>query len=30
LRDNTSGDGLAGIFAAAGVTPHAVTPRLTW
>jgi HAD superfamily hydrolase (TIGR01459 family) len=30
LRDNMSGDGLAGIFATAGVTPHAVTPRLVW
>ena len=30
FRDNPSGEALAGIFAAAGVTPHAVTPRLAW
>jgi HAD superfamily hydrolase (TIGR01459 family) len=30
LRNNTSGDGLGRIFAAAGVTPRAVTPRLVW
>jgi HAD superfamily hydrolase (TIGR01459 family) len=30
FRDNPSGDALADIFAAAGVTPHAVTPRLVW
>jgi HAD superfamily hydrolase (TIGR01459 family) len=28
--DNPSADALAGVFAAAGVTPHAVTPRLAW
>ncbi len=29
-RENPTIDALAGIFAAAGVTPHAVTPRLLW
>ncbi len=29
-RDNPAIDALAAIFASAGVTPHAVTPRLLW
>jgi HAD superfamily hydrolase (TIGR01459 family) len=30
FRDNPSGDALGRIFAAAGITPRAVTPRLAW
>ena len=29
-RDITSGEALAAVFASAGVTPHAATPRLVW
>jgi ribonucleotide monophosphatase NagD (HAD superfamily) len=29
-RESPSRDALSGVFAAAGVTPHAVTPRLVW
>jgi len=29
-RDSPTSDALAGAFATAGVTPHAVTPRLSW